>query len=345
MLADSASRLFADLGTSEHLTRVKEGSWIADEWRAIEQAGLSAAAISEVRGGVGAELQAQATIVRLAAYYNVSAPLAETFLAETMLDRAALPARHRALTVAPVVSQGSASLTRSGEQYLVSGELHRVPWARHVPIVVAADFEGRVATVIVDAPVDIRRQHNVADEPRDTVHLNSFPVSSGDVGIGQECLSRDDVFVHGALLRSAAMLGALERVLDITVRYAADRVQFGRPIGKFQAVQQMVSVLASQVAACGIAVESAVKALDRSGADLQIAAAKTRVSEAAGSVAALAHQVHGAIGISREYALNLSTRRLWSWRDEFGSETEWSERIGSMLGGIGAAGMWLEVTR
>lgn len=345
MLADSASRLFADLGTSGHLTRVREGSWIADEWQAVEQAGLSAAAISEARGGVGADLQAQATIVRLAAHHNVSAPLAETFLAETMLERAALPAQHRALTVAPVVPQGSATLTRRGDQYLVSGTLHRVPWARHVPIVVAADFEGRVATVIVKGAADIRHQQNLADEPRDTVHLNSLPVASGDVGIGRECLSRDDVFVRGALLRSAAMLGALDRVLDITVRYAEDRVQFGRPIGKFQAVQQMVSVLASQVAACGIAVESAIKAMDRSAADLQIAAAKARISEAAGSVAALGHQVHGAIGISREYSLNLSTRRLWSWRDEFGSETEWSERIGSMLGRLGAAGMWLELTR
>ena len=114
------------------------------------------------------------------------------------------------------------------------------------------------------------------------------------------------------------MAGAMERALDTAVTYAGERKQFGRPIGKFQAVQQNLAVLAGQMAAPAPRPMPAIEALSRDDPDREflIAIAKTRVGDAATLASEIAHQVHGAIGFTKEYSLQLSTRRLWSWREE-----------------------------
>ncbi|MDP7547849.1 MAG: acyl-CoA dehydrogenase family protein, partial [Alphaproteobacteria bacterium] len=123
---------------------------------------------------------------------------------------------------------------------------------------------------------------------------------------------------------------------------ANDRTQFGKPIGKFQAVQQELARMAGEAAAAGAAVEAASRAADRVGckAGFEMAVAKIRASEAASIVASIAHQTHGAMGHSYEHALHFATRRLWSWRAEFGSETYWSETLGRSLASHGGAALW-----
>jgi alkylation response protein AidB-like acyl-CoA dehydrogenase len=150
----------------------------------------------------------------------------------------------------------------------------------------------------------------------------------------------------GALMRAAQMAGAMEAALDLSTRYANDRVQFGRPIGKFQAVQQQMALLAEETAAALVAVESAAIAVaqGRASVDFAIAAAKTRAGMAAGRVAEIAHQVHGAIGFAEEHALHYLTRRLWSWRDEFGDESYWASALGQRVAAAGADGLWPLIT-
>jgi acyl-CoA dehydrogenase len=124
-------------------------------------------------------------------------------------------------------------------------------------------------------------------------------------------------------------------------------VQFGRPIGKLQAVQQQLALAAAEVAAAGAATEAAARAADTDGvlgARFAIAAAKARASQAAGEVARITHQVHGAIGFTREHHLRLVTTRLWAWRDEDGSEAEWNEVVGAMALEAGADGLWPLIT-
>jgi acyl-CoA dehydrogenase len=136
-------------------------------------------------------------------------------------------------------------------------------------------------------------------------------------------------------------------VMDVAVGYAQERVQFGRPISKFQAVQQNLAVLAGQTAAAIAAANLGIEALgkaDRERETFLIAIAKTRVGEAATLACEIAHQVHGAIGFTKEYALQLSTRRLWSWREEFGSDPEWAARVGSYACAGGADGLWEMLT-
>ncbi|MHB8499732.1 MAG: acyl-CoA dehydrogenase family protein [Candidatus Acidiferrales bacterium] len=144
----------------------------------------------------------------------------------------------------------------------------------------------------------------------------------------------------GALLRSVQMAGALDRVLQLTSTYVADRRQFGQPLNRFQAVQQHLALLAAEVAVAAAAVAGAI---DEPGL-LSIAAAKIRCGQAAGKVAEIAHQLHGAIGFTVEHELHLFTRRLWSWRDEFGTESEWSARLGDQLIREGADAVWMALT-
>jgi acyl-CoA dehydrogenase len=73
---------------------------------------------------------------------------------------------------------------------------------------------------------------------------------------------------------------------------------------------------------------------------LEIAAAKIRVGEAATEGAGIAHQVLGAIGYTKEHTLHRFTRRLWAWRDDFGSESVWAVKLGNMVAAKGADKLW-----
>ena len=77
---------------------------------------------------------------------------------------------------------------------------------------------------------------------------------------------------------------------------------------------------------------------------LPIAAAKARCGEAASVSAGIAHQAHGAIGFTYEHSLHFFTKRLWSWRDEFGNETEWNQFVGRHMAAAGADQLWAEIT-
>lgn len=146
---------------------------------------------------------------------------------------------------------------------------------------------------------------------------------------------------RGALMRAIQLVGAMERVRDLTVAYAAERRQFGQPLNRFQAVQQELADLAGQVALAAAAVDAAVA---DPLAPKQVAAAKVVAGAAAGRVAAIAHQVHGAIGFTREHRLHRWTTRLWAWRDEFGTEPAWAEALGDLVARAGADRLWEVVT-
>jgi alkylation response protein AidB-like acyl-CoA dehydrogenase len=148
----------------------------------------------------------------------------------------------------------------------------------------------------------------------------------------------------GAAMRSLMISGALDRITGMTVRYAQDRVQFGRPIGRFQAVQHNLAILAGQNAAAMAAGDMAAEAMADGMRIPAIAAAKVRASEAAGFGAGIAHQVHGALGFSYEHSLHFLTKRLWAWRDEHGGEAEWGALLGRHMAASGADQLWATLT-
>jgi len=152
------------------------------------------------------------------------------------------------------------------------------------------------------------------------------------------------VWLYGALARSAQMAGGLDYLLRQASQYATERRQFGKPIGSFQVIQQNLAVLAGHTAAAGTAAANAFRAADRGDAAFEIAAAKVRVGEAVGVGASIAHQTHGAIGFTYEHALQFVTRRLWSWRAEFGGEGDWAVELGRAVAERGADALWPHLT-
>ena len=149
-----------------------------------------------------------------------------------------------------------------------------------------------------------------------------------------------------ALARALQLAAALEQVLAWTVQYAGERVQFGRPLGRFQAIQMELAQMAGEVTAVTALTDAAVQAVERGeNVVLACAAAKVRAGAAVEVVARLAHQVHGAIGFTQEHKLHHLTRRLWAWRDEAGSELAWSRVLGAGLLAGGPDDLWPALTR
>jgi acyl-CoA dehydrogenase len=336
LLRDTATRLFQDLCEPAALRAAEGGNWPAPLWQAVEDAGLPKALVPEAAGGSGVSFRDAMVIVHAAGWYALPLPLPETMLAGWLLARAGLAVPDGPMTVA---YGDDVSLTLNERGCYPRGHARRVPWARDQnTTIVAMDNAGRV-TIAPRGDCAIEPGENVAREPRDTVKLGGRSDLSGDAR-----LDRMQLRAVGAALRAQQIAGALERVTEMTTQYALDRTQFGRPIGKFQAVQQNLAVLAGQTAAAGAAAGMAAEAVEETIRLLPIAAAKARCGEAAGIGAAIAHQVHGAIGFTFEHTLHFLTKRLWSWRDEFGNETEWNQLTGRHMAKAGPHRYWAEIT-
>ena len=301
LINQSAERLFADHVDAELHDAVAAGEWPAELWDAITAVGFERAEMT-VHG---------VALARMTGRFVAPIPLAETILTASVLKEAGLEVP-------------SGPMTTSFE------ELQRVPWARHASCIATINDIG-VLAVFEGAKLECSPGCNLAGEPRDTIILGSAkPIARIDG------FSADSFLERGALLRAAQISGALETVLARTVQYAGERKQFGRPIAKFQAIQHHLANLAGYTAMVCAAVDAAAAAPDL----FSIASAKSCASEAAGEAAAIAHQVHGAIGFTQEHDLHRLTKSLWSWREEFGSESYWNARIGAIAASAGGKELW-----
>jgi acyl-CoA dehydrogenase len=319
------------------------GTFPAGLWKALDEVGLIRAALPEAAGGSGLEFDDAMFALKRSAYHAAPVPLAETMLAGRLLVAAGLEVPEGALSVAPVLQDERLEITRSADGSRISGTLHRVPWGDHCAhIVVAADCEDVAMVGLVSTAGTVRGvEKNLAGEPRAELQFEAAPlIAWAPLENAQMRLTRE-----GALLRSVQMAGALERSLEYALQYANERVQFGRAIGKFQAIQHLLAVLAGHAAAASAAADAAVEASRSTPDEFAVAVAKSRAGEAAGKGAEIAHQVHGAMGYTREHNLHYSTRRLWAWRDEFGNESWWQTRLGRMIAKQGPDALWPMLTQ
>ncbi len=305
ILSASAERLFADHVTPELFERVDAGEWPAELWRTVMEAGFERAEMP----GLGV------LIARIAARHAAPIPLAETILAASLLESSGLSVPDGVLTFA------------AGDR--LSGTAKRVPWARNAGHIVIVT--GDHLALVEAKQCEISPGRNIAGEARDDV------VFGDTTGLERKsALPPPVVEQQAALLRAAQIAGGLEKILAMTVQYAGERQQFGRPIAKFQAVQHHLAALAGHTAAACAAVEAAADAPDF----FAIAAAKACASEAAGEAAAIAHQVHGAIGFTAEHQLHRHTKTLWAWREESGNEVYWNARLGEAIAAEGGDALW-----
>jgi acyl-CoA dehydrogenase len=344
ILSETCTRLFTDRATTAVLEGAEKGEWPTALWQALEENGLTLPQVPEARGGAGGSWTDAFVVLMAAGRFAAPVPLAETMLAGSILAEAGLDAPLGPMTVAPVHIDEGLTLARQGGGWALSGRASRVPWgARAEHVVVVADGGGSpMVALVAGGGAKAEADASLAREPRDTLVWSGAPVVAAAPLRGR--LGKQPVWAGGALVRSAQMAGGLEFLLAQSAKYVTERKQFGRPLAAFQAIQQNLALLAGHTAAAGMAAQQAFHAVDRTGeggdASFEIAVAKVRTGEAAGLGAGIAHQAHGAIGFTYEHSLHFVTRRLWSWRAEFGAESHWSVALGREVAARGADALW-----
>lgn len=336
MFEDTAERVLGDLVTPELLMAAETGVWPEALWCAVEENGLGIAAAPESTGGIGANWHDAFVLVRAAGRHCAPVPLAETILSNFFLGQAGVP-----VLPGPVTFGLGVGGLQDG---YYSGTLDGVPWGASSSSRVLTIVSGEdPALVLLDcSAAAATRQFNVAREPRDQLVFKSvMPLMIVTLGQGND---PEILRLGGAMIRSAQIVGALERLLDVSIDYANQRVQFGRAIGKFQAIQHQLAMLAEQTAMASAAAETAFALSLAAPSPTMIASAKAVAGQAAGQGAAIAHAVLGAIGFTYEHSLHFTTRRLWSWRSEFGSQAYWARKIGQSLCSSGGDDLWHKLT-
>ena len=232
--------------------------------------------------------------------------------------------------------------TASGDSYTLNGTKMFVENAHAADYLLVAartggSGEDGVTLFLVDAQsngVSVDKLKTIATDNQCEVTFNNVSVPAanvlGEAGNGWSVLRL--LLQKGAALRCTQMVGALQEVLDMTVEYVKNRVQFGRPIGSFQAIQHYCANMATDVDGSRFITYQAIWRLGEGlPSDLEVSSAKAWVSDSAQRVAATAHQCHGAIGFTQEHDLQLFTRRLKAWEVSFGDGDYHRERVAQAM--------------
>jgi len=340
LLIESMARLFADLAPSTAPGWEEALASRSMQLRAREQvstSGLPDLLVGQEANGFGGGWSDAGAIFGLAGSEALPYPVVESVLANGLLHEAGLLAV--AGTTIGRADSSQVSLTDS----TFTGTVKAVPWASHCEAVVL-QVGSKIVLLRIANRAGVVSRRNLAGESRDDLIFEAVqPIAVGYLPEGALSLE-----LRGAIARTAQIAGALESVLSMTCDYVRTRQQFGRPLSGFQAIQQQIAVLAAETAAVGCAAvavgKSAAERRSQSTVAFEIIAAKLRANEAAGIAASTAHQIHGAMGITSEYKLHLFTRRLWSWRGEFGNDAYLKRELTGLIRGLGADRFWQFLT-
>jgi acyl-CoA dehydrogenase len=341
IVAETAERIFADLADAQTINRDNTGAWKAPLWQALTEAGLPLSWVSEDCGGSGASLAEGFSVLSAAGRFAIAVPLAETMLAGWLLAQAKIASPEGAMTVAPASPKDRIENNHG----TLSGRSRGVPFARDTKHIAALVYGSHGISIALceTARCRIEPGVNLAGDGNDIVtfdNVEPLAFQPAPTGFDQNAL-----MLMGGVARSLQIAGSLESMLEISVRYSNERVAFEKKISKFQAVQHNLAKLAGESAAALAAATSAADAIanSRSFDDqvfLEAVAAKVRCSEAAEKGAAIAHQVHGAIGFTIEHILHRYSLRALAWRDDFGSESYWAVELGKLVAARGADELW-----
>ncbi len=311
LLADALRQLLHDQCTPAVVRQIEQSGDATALWAHIHKSGFADALVPETQGGSGLCLREVLGVMALCGRFTVPVPLAETMLARSVLAQAGLLDDDQGrITLAQghVLSDGSlvcagVQLGRVCDAVLVS-DAHR-SWLLRVQ-----DAQSSPASFVLDADLQWSAHHMTAAKP--------LP-------------ERLDTRLLLACINAAQLSGALLAVFNNTLQYANDRVQFGKAIGKFQAIQHQLSVMAEHSFSAHMAAQLGCASDTAMPDPVRVAVAKARTSEAALEVASLSHSIHGAIGFTHEFDLQLFTRRLHAWRQAGGSESYWHTVLGQEL--------------
>lgn len=313
MFTEAIEAILVDQCTPAAIRAIENGGPAGALWGALAESGFLELMASEEAGGAGLDLDAIFPIFVAFGRHAVPVPAAQSIAARALLGDVAAP-------------QGMVTLIgharRADDGSVSAGNVAFGAIADHA----LANIDGQL--VLLDCARAARTTTGIRGGLAASLR---WPADAIGTPVGD---SGAQVAVFSAALHAAAIAGAMERLFTMTLGYCNDRVQFGKAIGKFQAIQHQLSVMAEHVACAGVAAELAFKAGEKVPARLAAATAKARTSASVPLVASTAHALHGAIGVTEEFDLQLYSRRLHEWRMADGSEAYWNRVVGeTMLGG------------
>ncbi len=305
-------RLLADVCTPAIVRQIEGGGSTDTLWEAIGASGFLDALVLESTGGAGLSLAEAFPLFMSEGRHALPLPLAHT-----MLVRAVLAQEGRSAPAGPTSIATTALFSANG-----AISCPGTPWGLVAEWVAVTRPAGWLLLPTASAT---RSASGVHGSLRADLAWPALPAAA-------QVLTHPAAWLDvGAAVTAALLAGAMDRVLEMTVAHANQREQFGRSIGKFQAIQHQLAVMAEQAAASRMAAQMGCSGNGPWPQPLRAALAKARTSEAAALVAATAHAVHGAIGVTAEFDLQLYTRRLHEWRADFGAETHWNRVLGRAL--------------
>ncbi|MCX2730340.1 acyl-CoA dehydrogenase family protein [Saccharopolyspora sp. NFXS83] len=298
---------------------------LPEVWTTMAELEWPLVSIPEGSGGAGGSVADLLALVGAVAEHGLSAPLAEAALARWALaaaGRADLPG-----LVLPAWEDDTGVPRGTG-------------WARHARNLVVWPRTGP-AYLADMATARVFPGTNLAAEPRDTV-----AVGAGARTPLPDAPARSAAVDRAALLNAAAITGAARGAHEITRLHVTRREQFGRPLIALKAVANSLARMRAELVSTRAALDRACTAHteDPARARPATATAKIRAARAATSIARDAHQLHGAMGVTREHSLHHVTRKLWAWRDEHGAEREWSAWLGRTALAAGEDELWEHLT-
>jgi len=294
-------RMLESACAPEAVRAIEHGGSAAAMWADLAESGFLDALVAEDAGGAGLSLADVQPLWQALGAAAVPVPVADTMVARALLAAggkecpqgpiALAAARPGHVVQVPFGMVADHVLVDTGETLVLAGanEGHREPTGVHASLAARMRWDAAEGIAVARPAGGLR------------------PVA--------------------AVVRAALIAGAGGKLLEMTVSYANERVQFGKPIGRQQALQQNIAVMAEDVVASRLASQLGCAAGLPPSVEAA-ATAKSIASSAAARIAATAHAVHGAIGISEEFDLQLLTRRLHEWRLSDGSEGFWNELLG-----------------
>jgi acyl-CoA dehydrogenase len=327
LFAESAHELFSSEVDENTLRAAEGGTWPSALWKHVEESGYTTLFDDDELGATWNEAY---PIIAAASEALAPIPLAETLIAGWLLRQAGIEQPPGPLTIVPDASDVA--------------RMQGVPWGRaaeHAVAIIPGTLESSVVLYRI-AHLRVTPGKNAADEPRDTLDAAAAgPVKSAALPGN---LPADVVQRFGALVRAVQMAGAVNRILEQSVRFAKEREQFGKQIGSYQAISHQLAILTEEKIAAEVASAYAWRELASDAKSNAAGVAKIRAGRAAGIATTIGHAVHAAIGMTREHTLHFATRRLWSWRAEFGSESHWARKLGEDVVARGGANFWSDIT-
>lgn len=319
MFTEAIEKLLADHCTSALIRAVEGGETPSALWRLLEDSGFLELLTPEEEGGAGLDLAALFPILLAFGRYALPLPAAQSIAARALL-------------------QGSGVAAPAGMLSLCGNARRDADGALVAPLVACGRFAEFVLAnvdgdlLLLDGAAAERSPSGVHGSLEATLRWPAGQALATLAGRGEA------LRVFSAALHAAAIAGAMTWCIDKTLEYCNDRVQFGKAIGKFQSIQHQLAVMAEQVAAATAAAEMAFSAGARVPQAIPAAIAKARGSMAVPLVAATAHALHGAIGVTEEFDLQLYSRRLHEWRLAEGAEGYWNRLVGTALLALSGTG-------